>query len=209
MERHPKTDERLIARVQTAMDQDAWSEFYALYRPVVLRMARKRGLQEADAEDVCQRILLSVSKAIGDWTPQPNKPFRAWLGTIARNAIVNAIARRPRDIGAGLTAVVEQLHELPASEEGAAEVEWETRKELFRRATHVIRDEFAPISWEMFWSTEVLGKSVESVAEACQRSTGAVYIARCRIMKRLREFVQGESQIWGFDGVTHSRQDLS
>ena len=113
MENLPETNEILIARVKDRSDDQAWSEFLAIYQPVILRLARRRGMQDADAHDICQKVVLSVSQAIGGWEPRPNQPFRAWLGRIARNAILNALTRRLLDIGSALSDVVDQLNQIP------------------------------------------------------------------------------------------------
>ena len=88
MHEFPDTSHSLISRVKDLGDGAAWTEFLGIYQPVVFRMARRRGLQDADAQDVMQQVFLSIARSIEGWTPgdlQP--PFRAWLTTIARNAI--------------------------------------------------------------------------------------------------------------------------
>ncbi|MBC7853205.1 MAG: sigma-70 family RNA polymerase sigma factor [Pirellulaceae bacterium] len=200
MDETPETSESLIARVKDLADGDAWTEFLAMYRPVVVRLARRRGLQDADAQDVAQKVLLAVSLAIGKWEPRSGQPFRAWLGKIAHNAILNALTRRPPDIGTGLSAVADQLNEVAEDDPDTSEaIVLETRRELFRLALQHIRMEFTPTTWEMFWETEVHGKSVDEVAASLERSPGAVYVARCRVMKRLRDRMQEVSAVWGID----------
>ncbi len=193
----PETSESLIARVKDTVNEESWSESLEVYRPVILRMAKRRNLQDADAQDICQKVLFAVSQAITQWEPHPDHPFRAWLGRIARNAILNAVSRRPKDQATGLSEVELLLKAVPADDdENSAELVLETRRQLFHRASRMVRCEFADITWRMFWETEVDGQSVEAVAANCGRTAGAVYVARCRIMKRLREVVQNESQIW-------------
>ena len=196
----PETSDSLIARVKDAENEEAWVDFLHLYRPVILRMARRWNLQDADAQDVCQHVLFAVSQAISQWKPQPDLPFRAWLGRIARNAILNAVSRRPRDQATGLSKVAFLLSEIPTDDQqSSAEFVLETRRQLFHRASQIVRCEFTDVTWRMFWETEVEGRSVEEVATSCERTAGAVYIARCRVMKRLRDFVQSECQIWGVE----------
>jgi RNA polymerase sigma-70 factor (ECF subfamily) len=209
MDHTPETNESLISRIKDPADAEAWTEFLGIYQPVILRMARKRGMQDADAQDVCQKVLLAVSLAIGRWEPRSDQPFRAWLGKIARNAVLNAITRRPRDIGTGLSEVADQLNEV-ADEipEDSSELLNETRRELFRRGLHIVRAEFTNVTWDMFWETEISGRPVEEVAESVGRSVGAVYMARCRVMGKLREFVQCESRVWGLDASDRQTGDI-
>ncbi|MEJ7594688.1 MAG: sigma-70 family RNA polymerase sigma factor [Planctomycetaceae bacterium] len=200
MEHVPETSDSLIARVQDPADDAAWADFLNVYRPVILRMARRRNLQDADAQDVCQKVLIAVSQAISQWEPHPDRPFRAWLGRVARNAILNAVIRRPKDQATGLSEVAFLLNDVAVEVPGSsAELMLETRRQLFYRASQVVRCEFTDITWRMFWETEVEGRSVDVVGASCGRTPGAVYVARCRVMKRLREYVQNESQIWGVE----------
>ena len=65
----PETRPSLILRVRDANDADAWNQFATLYRPVILRLARRKGIQAADAEDLAQQVLLSIAGAIERWQP--------------------------------------------------------------------------------------------------------------------------------------------
>src|SRR5262245_26667042 len=109
----PDTRPSLIVRLQGGDDQAAWQEFASLYRPVILRLAKQRGLQHDDAEDVAQGVLLAISKCIADWQPDPDRArFRTWLHRVVRNATINAIVRRPADRALGGTTAVQSLEEL-------------------------------------------------------------------------------------------------
>lgn len=75
MTNFPETSETLIARVKNLGDVDSWSEFVGIYQPTILRMAKRRGLQDADALDVAQQILISVSNSISSWSPDLGAPL--------------------------------------------------------------------------------------------------------------------------------------
>ena len=188
----PETRESLLVRVKSLSDQEAWFEFAALYHPVVYRLARQRGLQHADAEDLVQRVFAAVSRAIPDWQRDSSRgSFRSWLGQIARNAITNSLTRRPPDSAVGGTSVIERLHQQPQPEDAPLqELTNECRRSLFRLAAERIRDEFREATWQAFWLTAVEGMSVEDAATALSKSPGAVYAARSRIMRRLRTEIQ-------------------
>lgn len=124
MSEFPETNQSLIARVRDSADAAAWAEFLGIYQPVVFRMARRRGLQDADAHDVMQQVFLSISRSIEDWTAGENQPpFRAWLTTVARNAITKALSRRPRDLATGSTSMIELLHSHPEPEATTVELQ--------------------------------------------------------------------------------------
>ena len=193
----PDTSHSLIFRVKNPADGAAWTEFLGIYQPVVFRMARRRGLQDADAQDVMQQVFLSISKSIEGWIPgdlQP--PFRAWLTTIARNAITKALTRRPRDAATGSTSMVELLDAQPDPQATTAEILAEARKELIRWATEQIRSEFSEATWNVFWRTAIEGVPIAEVAKSTGRSAGAVYVARYQVIARLKEKVLEVSQLW-------------
>ena len=92
-----------------------------IYRPLIVRLALRTGLQPSDADDVAQRVLMSVSRAIGDWEKDPARgSFRSWLRTVARNAIINMMQRGPRDAALGGSEFLDACH---AVESTPAELE--------------------------------------------------------------------------------------
>ncbi len=194
----PETSQSLIARVKDLADAAAWTEFIGIYQPVVYRMARRRGLQDADAQDVTQQVFLSVSNAIGDWQPGVGQPpFRAWLVTITRNAVTKALTRRKPDVGTGSTSVVQLLESQGADDrEFTDEFVREGRLEALRWAAEQIRPEFSPMTWRLFCESVVLGRPVADVAQETGRTAGAVYMARFKVLQRLKEKVQDVSQHW-------------
>lgn len=192
MPEFPETRKSLLVRMQGPHDEEAWSEFVAIYRPVVYRLGRKRRLQDADAEDLAQRVMLVVRRAIGNWDPDPSKGrFRSWLARIAHNATVNVLTRRPPDAGVGGTAILGLLEEQPEADHVVQEnLEGEYRRSVFRWAAQRIRLEFHEGTWDAFWLTTVDGMSVEQAGRALSKNVGAIYAARSRVMRRLRDEIE-------------------
>src|SRR5262245_54983191 len=138
----PTTRRSLVLRLRNPDDEAAWAEFVALYEPLVYRLARRKGLQDADARDLCQDVFRAVAAAIDRWDPDPAKgKFRGWLFRIARNLLVNfLVARRRHPPGSGRTSVHELLEAQPgrdalAEEQFAAEF----RRRAFRWAAEQVK----------------------------------------------------------------------
>lgn len=185
----PETRESLILRLPTLSDAAAWQEFVQIYEPLVLRFARRRGLQDADARELVQNVLVAVARAVADWQPDRQRGrFRAWLFRIARNQLINLVSRRRPDRGSGRSADW-QLLQLLQAPDGDAELLLEYRRELFRSAAMSVRSDFRETTWEAFWRSSVLQQTVDSVAADLGISVGAVYIARSRVLQRLKEVV--------------------
>src|SRR6185503_5801592 len=112
----PTTRYSLLLRIQDPRNQAAWAEFVAIYEPLVYRLARRKGLQDADARDLCQDVFRAVARAIDRWEPDPERgSFRGWLFTIARNLCINFLTRRDRHPrGSGDSDVLAMLDAVPA-----------------------------------------------------------------------------------------------
>lgn len=188
----PDTRDSLLVRLQDPADHAAWAEFIELYRPAVYRLARRRGLQAADAEDLTQQVFLSISQAIERWDRDPSRGrFRGWLMRIAKNATLNALTRTVPKAAPGETGAVERLQEQPENDfRLAADLEIEYRRQVFRSAMRQVRGEVEEASWDVFWTTTVLGESVEQAACRLGKTAGAIYAVRCRIMRKLRKKVR-------------------
>lgn len=197
MDSWPETSESLIMRLNDQQDAVAWNDFLAIYRPVVVQMARRRGLQVADAEDLAQRVFLSVAKNVSRWEPHtPETRFRNWLGRIARNAILNELTRAKPDRAAGAGGHDAILGGVPDRGELSSVLMMEARRQAAIWAASEIEPEFSATTWAMFYQSAIEGKSVKEVAAVLERSPGAVYIARCRVMRRIKEHIQNLSDFW-------------
>jgi RNA polymerase sigma factor (sigma-70 family) len=193
MDEPPATRASLIVKLRDPADSEAWREFVALYEPLIYRLARRKGLQDADARDLCQEVFRTVAQAIERWDLDPARgSFRGWLSRIARNLLVNFLTRRPyRMRGSGSTSVQELLEAQPAQDPSATALfEAEYRRRLFRWAADQVRSEFAPSTWQAFWQTSVEGRPPALVAAELAMSVGAVYIARSRVLARLRHRIE-------------------
>ncbi len=190
MSQIPETRDSLLLRLADAADHEAWCQFTAIYRPLIYRVARRRGLQDADAQDLAQQVLLSVAGAIGRWQAKPKRAkFRTWLHTVARNAVIDHLRAARLDVAEGGTAAQLRLREEADGRVGEAELEREYQRELFRWAAREVRGEFSETTWLAFWLTAVEGLSIPAAADELEKTVGAVYIARSRVMQRLRDKV--------------------
>jgi RNA polymerase sigma-70 factor (ECF subfamily) len=190
----PLTRASLLVRLRDGRDHQAWGQFVELYGAVVYGFARKRGLQDADAADVMQEVLRSVAGAAGRLNYDPSRgSFRGWLFTITRNKIFNFLeaGRHRLGRGSGDSGVREQLEAQPESEWGLAR-SWdeEYERNLAAVALRRVQAEVQPTTWQAFWQTAVENRPAREVAEALGMTAGAVYVARSRMLARLKEEVQ-------------------
>ncbi len=184
----PDTRISLILRLPRSADGAAWREFVELYEPLILRFARRRGLQDADAQDLVQRVFTSVAGAVDRWQPDAARGrFRAWLFRIARNHLINqaTLRRRERPVG-GSTQIRRLQSEIDERGFDSGDVEIEYRRAVFESAAARVKRLVQPATWSAFWETMVVGRACEVVAEELQMSVGAIYVARSRVVARMR-----------------------
>lgn len=178
----------LLMRIRDLRDRSSWSEFVALYMPLIYAYSIKAGLQDADAADIAQETMCDVIRSIQRFEYDSSKgSFRGWLFAVTRNRLLKSLAKsgRPTVVGTGDTAVLRQLEQYS---DDIAEKDWEQELQLrlFHWAAERVKHEFTAKTWELFWETTVSGASIESTAARLQMSLGAAYIARSRVLARIR-----------------------
>jgi RNA polymerase sigma-70 factor (ECF subfamily) len=189
----PATSASLLLRIRDHGDHAAWSRFVDVYRPLVHGFARKHGLQEADAADLAQEVLRAVARSVGrlDYDPRRGS-FRGWLFTVVRNQLRDFRERQRRQArGSGNSGVQQLLNERPAPPDGPEE-DWdrEYERRLFTWAAEQVRPAVQAATWQAFWRTAVEGQSGQEVAQALGLSVAAVYLAKSRVMARLKEEIR-------------------
>jgi RNA polymerase sigma factor (sigma-70 family) len=192
MDDQPITRPSLLVRIRDPHNGLAWSQFVAIYSPLVYRFARRHGLQESDAADVTQEVFSAVARAISQFDYDRRKgSFRGWLMTVARSKVQNFLGRRQaRNQGVGGTEALRFIEQQPDIDDEEAFVEREHRRCLFDWAVAQIRNDFQEATWQAFWKTSVENKETQAVADSLGMTVGAVYIARSRVLAKLKRTIR-------------------
>jgi RNA polymerase sigma-70 factor (ECF subfamily) len=175
----------LLERLRRPDDAAAWSRFVRLYTPLLYAWARRTGLQAADAADLVQDVFAVLVQKLPAFAYNPNQSFRSWMRTILLNRW-RALQRRRQPAALGAAA-----EELPEPENPELPGVAEERRQLLQRALALLEGEFEPATWQAFRQTAVLGQPAAEVAAGLGLSANAVYIARSRVLKRLRQELAG------------------
>ncbi len=170
----------LLARLRRPGDRSAWERFVELYTPVLFAWARRLGLGDPDAADLVQEVFVVLVQKLPEFAYEPGKSFRGWLRTITLNKYRENLRRR-----APVQPADGQLEEVPAPDEEFWETEY--REHLAVRALEVMQAEFQPPTWKAFWELVVAGRRGADVAGELGISVNAAYIARSRVLRRLRQ----------------------
>jgi RNA polymerase sigma-70 factor (ECF subfamily) len=182
------TPPTLLDRLRVAPDETAWRQFVHLYTPLLFYWARRSGETDHDAADLVQDVFVALMQTLPTFQyDRDGGKFRSWLRTLTINKLRD---RKRRDVRLG-----KALASLPVESElpDIAETFWqaEYQQELTRRALQLMQAEFTPTTWKACWETVVEGRPADEVARELGVSENAVYIAKCRVLRRLRQELNG------------------
>lgn len=194
MTSNPPTRPTLLFRIRDARDQEAWGRFIDLYAPLVYGFLRKRGLQDADSADLTQDVLRQVAVAAKSLEYDARHgSFRGWLFTVVQNRLVDHWRKEGvREHATGDSNAQQLLNELPEPGSPGSNADWDAdyERQLFHYAASIVKQDFTPATWQAFWLTAVEGVPGRDVAEQLGLSVAAVYLAKGRVMTRLKDQVK-------------------
>jgi RNA polymerase sigma-70 factor (ECF subfamily) len=181
-----RTPASLLQRLRQPDPQEAWGRFVELFTPLIYYWSRRLGLQQQDAADLVQDVFTLLLQKLPSFSYDEHRSFRGWLRTVTLNKWRDRCRRRAVPLERNAV-----LADLPGPE--AAEAFWETeyRRQLVGHALEVMQAEFQPTTWKACWELVVAGRPAAAVAADLGVSENAVYIARSRVLARLRLELEG------------------
>jgi RNA polymerase sigma factor (sigma-70 family) len=193
LDTEPTTHTSLLLRLRDPRDDWAWTRFVDVYGPLVYRYVRRRGFQDADAADLTQDVLRSVAHAMRSFQYDPTRgSFRGWLFTATRHVVERARANQRRRAQAGGSEFERLIENQPEPTMSEEQGEWdrEFEQRLFDWAAEQVRKEVQAPTWEAFWRTAVEHAKPRDVAAALGLSVSGVYVAKSRVLARLRAVIE-------------------
>ena len=182
------TSVNLLRRLKTANADTAWQRFTELYVPLIFYWARQHGLDSTDASDLVQDVLSTLVEKLPAFEYDAQRRFRGWLHTITLNRARDWQRRQKHRPGTGHSSFIERLQ---TADHKDLFDETEYRAYLIERARRLIAAEFEPVTWEACWKYVTEDRSADNVASELGISANAVRVAKCRVLKRLREELAG------------------
>src|SRR5262245_28768293 len=184
----PATRVTLLTRLrQDPSDQAGWDEFVERYGRHIYRWCRQWKLQDADAEDVTQDILVKLNQKLRAFAYDPSRSFRGWLKTVAHHAWRDFEDSRRARRAAGDSQAQELILTLEAREDLARKLEEAFDLELLEAAKVRVRLRVAPHTWEAFRLMALEGLPVAAVAARVHLQVAMVYVAKSKVQKMLQE----------------------
>lgn len=179
-------------------NEKAWAEFVDHYGAKIYAWCRKWNLQEADAQDVTQNVLLKLARKLSEFTYDPSRSFRAWLKTLTHHAWSDFLEGRGRPgLGSGDSRDADALASVAARDDLVRRLEEEFDRELLEEAMLRVRLRVAPQTWQAFTLTALDGLSGADAAARIPMQVAQVFVAKRRVQKMLREEVAKLEQSGG------------
>jgi len=190
-----ETSASLLDRLQTAPDSVSWQRLVDLYTPLIRSWLRRHAqLHDQDADDLVQEVLSVVVRKLPQFRHnQRTGAFRTWLRTIAVNCLRDSWrAQRIRPRASGDSEFQQLLNQLEDPASGLSRL-WDEEhdRHVGKRLLELIEPQFEPKTWAAFRGVTLEGKSPDVVAEELGLSVNAVFIAKSRVLGRLRQEAQG------------------
>jgi len=187
----PLTSPSLILKVRDANDSDSWGTFERLYSPVVRIYCRRRGIQEADVDDLVQDVMASVSNAIRNFEYDPSRgKFRSWFGTITANRVKTFLTKRNNKGHGG--PLLPETFVLQQISDRNADSDWNEVfcQEVLRSACERVRPNFESATWLSFEMTWLNNQPAAEVALLLGLPIHTVYVNKSRVLKQLEAEVR-------------------
>jgi RNA polymerase sigma-70 factor (ECF subfamily) len=187
----PVTSPTLLTRLrEDPLSEVAWDEFVEHYGKHIYRWCRQWRLQDADAEDVAQEILLKLARKLRDFAYDPTSSFRGWLKTVAHHAWRDFVDGRDHARATADEYGWDLLHCVEAREDLLHKLEEAFDCELLEAAKVQVRLRVAPHTWEAFRLVAIEGLPVAEVAAKVQMQVAMVYVAKSKVQKMLQEEIR-------------------
>ncbi len=182
------TSVSLLRRLRQPNQEAAWERFVELYAPLIFHWGKNQGLNATDSTDLVQEVMAILVAKLPEFQYDPKKRFRGWLRTVTVNAARNL---RRRESTRPSTNVIEAVEQVSVTDAVELFGEAEYRRFLVKRAMQLMRAEFQEQTWKACWMHVAEGRRAADVGQELGLSANAVHIAKCRVMRRLREELDG------------------
>lgn len=181
-----ETPQTLLDRLCAQPTPSDWDRFVRLFTPLLKRWATRFGVRDRDIEDLLQELFVVLIRKLPEFRYNPTGSFRAWLWTTFRHVVIAWHKRQhPTE------PLVAELEQLSSADSVAEAAESEYQRYLIGRITQVVRTDFPDRTWRIFEQVAIEGRPGADVASEFGVSVNAVYLARGRVLARLREELSG------------------
>jgi RNA polymerase sigma-70 factor, ECF subfamily len=181
------TQSSLLIRLRASEDSEAWGRFIRIYTPLLLHWIKRMGIESNLRFDVCQDVFAVLFDRSSWLATERPRSFRNWLRTVTINKCRDLIRKQQRKTEACSADVLEAAIDDPSQQL----TDQEYNAFVAKQALQLMRDSFAETTWRACWESVVLERPAADIASELGITVNAVYLARGRVLKRLREELAG------------------
>ena len=182
------TSPSLLDQMRNGASASVWNRFVQLYTPLLFYWVKRMGFDRTNAADVVQEVLMLLLVRIPDFEYEKDKSFRSWLRTVTLNKCRDQLRRdKVRAHHETLRAI--ETPDADTNDSLFTDVEY--RSAVARRALQLLKPQFGEQTWQAAWDSTVLNRPAKDISEQLGITVNAVYLAKGRVMKKLREQLEG------------------
>src|SRR4051812_20230411 len=188
-----ETSVSLLERLRRAPEPAAWQRLLDLYDPLIRRWLARSPLQPADRDDLVQEVLGVVVRKLPEFERRRTGAFRAWLRGVTVNCLRDFFrASRRRPVAPGDSAFLDRLAELEDPQSALSQL-WDAEhdRHVVRRLLELIEPQFEAPTVAAFRLAVLEGRKAADVAAALGLTVNAVLLAKSRVLRRLRQELDG------------------
>ena len=182
------TSPSLLDQMRNGASASVWNRFVQLYTPLLFYWVKRMGFERAEAADVVQEVLMLLLVRIPEFEYEKDKSFRSWLRTVTMNKCRDLIRRDKARVHHETRRAIESPD---ADSNGSLFTDFEYRAAVARRALELLKPQFGEETWQAAWQSTVMNQSAKEISEQLGISVNAVYLAKGRVMKKLRQQLEG------------------
>jgi RNA polymerase sigma-70 factor (ECF subfamily) len=188
-----ETSVSLLERLAGTPSNDDWQRLLDLYQPLLRAWMARAGVASSDVDDLSQEVLLVVFREVGGFERRGRGAFRGWLRTILAHRMRDYFrGKKYRPTATGDSDFLRLLDQLQ-SPDSALSRQWDREHDdhVVAALLRLVQGDFAPLTWQAFRRHVLEGEAAVRVAAELGLSTNAVLVAKCRVLKRLRQELAG------------------
>jgi RNA polymerase sigma factor (sigma-70 family) len=184
----------LLERLRRQPDDESWQRLVDLYTPLLRGWLRRHLVPHEDVEDLVQEVMAVLVRELPQFQyDRARGTFRGWLRAITVNRLRNFWrARQSRPLATGDSDLARKLAELEDPHSALSQI-WDREHDqhVAKRLLEMIAGEFETPTWNAFQQMVLDGAKPTAIAAELGITLNAVYLAKYRVLKRLRQEIAG------------------
>jgi len=177
----------LLGRLKNSKDQSSWQEFFDTYSRLIFGVARKAGLNDAQAKGVLEATVASVADHMPSFKYDPKAgSFKSWLRNLTRLQIVSLTLKGRPASGEVNKSSAGEPESTAQTVDRVWEAEW--KNNLLNAAVANVKQRLDPKKYQIYDLQVNKGVPAEKLAALLGQSVEEI----CEAKRSIEEMIQAE-----------------